>query len=201
MARDTDTLLARLQQFVPDSHLPLEPIHAGIAAVLGEAERFAENAAAASLWGGAEGIWLSLHARSQGTRRRGGESDEDLVVRLQTTGEALTPVSIVEGVRELMRNYTLTPPLLIEWWDTPYLDWAYLGDDPTSRLSGGPHSFLIVLPASIGEAGWGDAHLGDSYLGWSYLGIEEADVIGVIAQQVAARKAAGVRAWLVVLTS
>lgn len=200
MSRTTDELLERLEQFVPDSLRPLHPLFAGEAAALALAERFSSDAARAATWGGTESNWLSLHARSQGTRRRSAETDIELRARLRTPEAQLTRPAIQAGVDALMAEATADAALIIEWWESPYLGETFLGEDPEARLSGGPHSFLVVLPASVGEVGAGEAFLGEGFLGEGYIGVEEDALIGLIAGAVANRKAAGVRAWLVILS-
>jgi len=202
MARTTAELLTRFEAFVdPSSFGAHQPLQGGVAAVYATVEQFGEDAATAGLWGGADGVWLSLHARSQGTRRRSGEADETLRTRLRTVEGALTRPAILDAVNSLMSAYTDEEALIVEWWESPYLGETYIGEDHAARLSPGPSGFLVILPAGLGEAGWGDAHLGETFLGESFLGIEEADILGLLASEVVAKRAAGVRAWLVILSA
>lgn len=148
MARSTDTILEQAERLVPYYDTSLRPLTAAIAAALSEAETQAEALAGEALFGGS-GQWLRLHAHGYGVQPAQGESDASLRARLRRVEDAVTPPAIVAAVDAIITPLTCT---LVEWWDTPYLDVdAYL-DMPGVYLSGGPNTFLVVVPAGVSDA-------------------------------------------------
>lgn len=147
MARTTDEILAQILQMLPDDYATGTPLLSGIAASQRQAEIVADTLAPLATIGSAAGSWLTLHADGIGIRRASGETDASLRFRLRNVEEQVTRAAILKAV-----NAVIAPDVarLIEWYEAPYLDdetdtglWL---DSPATRLSGGPNSFLVLIP-------------------------------------------------------
>ena len=147
MARSTATILEQAERLVPYYDTSLRPLTAAIAAALSEAETQAEALAGAALFGGS-GQWLRLHAHGYGVQPAQGESDASLRARLRRVEDAVTPPAIIAAVNAIIDPLTCT---LVEWFESPYHDIDYY-DMPSTRLSGGPNTFLVVVPSGVTDA-------------------------------------------------
>lgn len=147
MARTTETLLEQLRRLVPGDHASGEPLLAGFAGALRVAEQSTDTLRPLATIGGASGSWLTLQAHGYGLLRASGEPDPALRLRLRTVDDQVTVPALEAAV-----NAIIAPDVcrIVEWFDAPYLDdesetgmWL---DHPDTRLSGGPNSFLVLIP-------------------------------------------------------
>lgn len=219
MARTTQQLLDRLLSFVPPDHVTAEPLLAAVAAAFELAELAAEDLTGVLPWcpyvatlpdgsilslPGAFGIWLDLHAAGYGLRRSPGESDDSLVARLRNVADAVTRPAILAAVDALLEPFGESATM-IEWWEEPYLDVAepipgglYLD---STFLSGGPNSFLLLVPdVGIGYGVSPGPYLDiDTFLDTMFLGEDAQDPIyAAIVAEVERLRAAGIQWRLVV---
>lgn len=204
MARSTAELLAQLRRLLPGHYESAEALLAGFAAAQGLAETAAEVLRDLATIEQGTGMWLTLHAHGLGIKRATGESDESLRIRLRAVEDQVTRIAIKAAVDRL-----LTPPdacRIVEWYEGPYLDnensaglWL---DNDGSWLSGGPQSFLVVIPRQSTGFEWGDSYLdSDLYLDseGAYLAEGPEDpVYAAIINEVERIRAAGVF-WRLVL--
>lgn len=221
MARTVDELLARLRSFLPPEYETAEPLLAGVAAAMAEAELAGDSILDVLPFGpasydlsngtpvvhaGATGIWLDLHAAGYGLHRAAGESDAQLQTRLRNVADRVTRPSIQAAVDLLLLPFGVTA-VIVEWWDEPYLDieepipgGLYLD---STFISGGHHSFLVVVPSvGLGFNVSPDPFLNvDAWLDSMFLGADVSDpVYAAILAEVERLRAAGVQ-WRLVIGS
>lgn len=106
---------------------------------------------------GGEGVWLTLQARGQNVDRAQDETDASVRERMRTVEDAVSRPAITEAVQAVLdENGVVGSAFLIEWWEEPYLDLEesvapgglYLD---STRWSGGPRRFLVLIPASVDD--------------------------------------------------
>lgn len=202
MARTTDEVLAQLRKLLPAHYASAEALLAGFAAALGQAEVALDTLRDLATVEDGTGMWLTLQAHGYGIRRATDESDESLRIRLRAVEDQLTVPAIKAAVDRLIAPDVCR---IIEWFDGPYLDdegvpGAWL-DCSDCWASGGPQSFLVVIPKRSTGFAWGDSYL-DSDL-WldveSYLSEGPEDpAYAAIISEVERIRAAGVF-WRLVL--
>jgi len=202
MARATAEILTQLRKLLPGHYESAEALLAGFAAAQGLTESTIDTLRDLSTVELGTGMWLTLHAHGLGIKRATGESDESLRIRLRAVEDQLTKPAIKAAVDRLIAPDECQ---IIEWYDQPYLDsetdeGAWL-DCSGCWLSGGPRSFLVVIPRQETGFSWGNSYL-DSDL---YLDIEayladgpEDPVYAAIINEVERIRAAGVF-WRLVL--
>jgi hypothetical protein len=202
MARTTQALLDRLVAFLPPQYETAEPLLAGNAAAMREAELVAEGSRTVLSLGGSDGIWLDLHGDGMGAPRTIGESDPQYRGRLRNVEERLTRRSILAAADELLAPFGETATML-EWWVEPYLDvdsaagagGLYLG---STFISGGSNTFVLQVPqVGIGFSITTEPHLDVSaWLDSAFLGDDRSDpVYAAIIAEVNRLRAAGIR-WV-----
>ncbi|MEL6346045.1 MAG: hypothetical protein AAFV53_23240 [Myxococcota bacterium] len=180
MARDTTALLSRIEQFVDDDYRPARPLFAGQAAVFASIEAFSADAATAATWGGSEGIWLDLHARGQGVYRRAGEGDASVRSRMRTPALQITPADLLAAVQSLLTTYGYaTTVTVVQWYEGPWVDEVYADEGDVTRISPGPHGFLMLIPSTA----WADTVF-----------------VEVLADELNSRKASGTQAYVAPIT-
>jgi hypothetical protein len=201
-ARSVDELLAQLLRFLPPNYCGAEELLSGLAASLARAEVAYAELAELGLIGGASDKWLTLHGHGLGVLRATGESDTSLRKRIRSVDDQVTPAAIKALVDGLIEPDECR---LVEWWDEPYLD-VELTDEggcwlDTCLLSGGPNSFLVVIPeqgSPFTVGGYVDA---DLWLDSAHLaGDLEPAVYSAIVNLVERARAAGTF-WRLVLES
>lgn len=202
MARSTDEILTQLLKLLPGQYAAAEPLLAGQAAALALAEAAIEELQPLATIEGGEGIWLTLHAHGLGVHRAPNESDETLRLRLRTVQDQVTKPAIEAAV-----NRIIAPDVcrVVEWFEGPYLDWEGDGgawlDNGDCLLSGGPRSFLVVIPKQSTDFEWGqhlDVNLWlDNEDAWLGEGPEDP-VYAAICNEVERIRAAGTF-WRLVL--
>lgn len=116
----TDDLVAQVLAFLPEAYQPLKPILSAGAASAAEVLAAGEANASGASVGGAEGIWLDLLARGYGLRRRTGEEDALLRLRLRAPEGKLTRGSIQAAVDRILTHYNVTGTTRI-WWRGGFL--------------------------------------------------------------------------------
>lgn len=200
-ARSTDELLEQLMRFLPPDYCGAEDLLAAFAAALHEAEVAYGTLAGAALFGGAAGKWLTLHGHGHGVLRATGETDELLRLRMRSVADQLTPVAIKALVDSVIEPDECR---IVEWWDGPYADYEGDGgawaDWSETWASGGPNSFLVVLP-SQGDFTSGDYADADAWADSSFAGGDlEPAVYATLINLVQRARAAGVF-WRLVLES
>lgn len=201
MARTTAEILEQLQNLLPRYYESAEPLLAGLAAAMARAEQAYEVLAPLATVEDGEGIWLSLLGRGLGIRRASGESDESLRLRIRTVEDQVTKPAIKAAVDRLIAPDECQ---IIEWYEGPFLDdesdsgmWL----DNTARLSGGPQSFLVVIPQQSTGFDFGSFLDEDLWLDDENAFIGEAPedpVYAAIVNEVERIRAAGVF-WRLVL--
>lgn len=219
MARPTQALLERLLSFLPPDYEGAEALLAGAAAAMREAELAGDSLADVLPFGatvivlpngdtvgysGASGIWLDLHAAGYGLARAPGETDDLLRARLREVADRVTREAILASVNVLLAPFGASA-IMLEWFEEPYLDVAepipsgmYLD---STFLSGGPNSFLILVPVvGLGYSVSGDPHLDvDAYLDSMFAGTDIQDpVYAAIIALVETLRAAGIQ-WRLVI--
>ena len=198
--RTRTAILAEIMATLPANLRSLSPVLAGTATALELTEQAASDLASNLEIGTAEGQWLDLIAKGQGLRRQVGETDTSLRQRLRTTPDALTRPAILAAVDAILAEYSAGHSYMIEWFDGPYLDDAYL-DDPESLYGGGPNTFILIVPAVAGVPVSG-SYLDESYLDDSYLGnAGYSPLYQSISAAVERIRAAGVRWWIALDTT
>jgi hypothetical protein len=202
MARTTDEVLAQLRKLLPAHYASAEALLAGFAAALGLAEVALDTLRDLATVEDGTGMWLTLQAHGYGLRRATGETDESLRIRLRAVEDQVTRPAIKAAVDRLIAPDECQ---IIEWFDQPYLDdegetGAWL-DCSGCWVSGGPQSFLVVVPMQSTGFASGDGYL-DSTL---YLDVEsylaegpEDPAYAAIINEVERIRAAGVF-WRLVL--
>lgn len=195
MARTTAELLAQLQRLVPGYYSSVEALLAGFAAAMALAETGISELAESSTYAGGDLTWLRLHAHGLGIRPGSGEPEETLRARLRRVEDAVTPGAIVAAVDAIIAPDTCE---LVEWFEGPFLD---ADDDSgmwldTSRLSGGPSSFLVLVPYGFED---GEALDVDFYLDSSFVGVGvDSPLVPAVINEVERLRAAGTF-WRLVL--
>jgi|GEM_PF-4827563 len=201
MGRTTDQLLAQAERFVsPEDRESLRPLLAGVAAVMARVEASRDGMRDSATVGASAGRWLTLLARGYGLRRATNETDAQLRERVRFPERQLTKAAILDRVNAILSAYTTKQAQMVQWWETT----SYIGYDwylDHGRISGGPHSFLLLIPL-VGEMPGGAAFLGATYLDYDmYLGVHEHPVYELIATEVDRIKACGVRAYVAIDSS
>lgn len=197
MARTVDELLEQIERFVPaDDRLLLRPLFAGIAACMRECELAGDDMVDAATVGSSVDKWLTLLARSYGLRRASLETDAQLRSRIRYPERQLTKAAILDRVNAILAPYTATEAEMLQWWEaSTYLGYAWYLDH--GRMSGGPHSFLLLVPL-VGDLPGGASFLGATYLSATYLGVHEHEVYDLISAEVDRIRAAGVRGYVAI---
>lgn len=197
MARSASEILEQLQRQLPGHYSGMVPMLAGFAVALAAAEAAGASLAPLATVGGGTGKWLTLQARGYGIQRATSEGDEGLRTRLRNVEDSVTVPAIKAAVDALIAPDECT---IIEWWEGPYLDstsevglWL---DNDSARLSGGPRSFLVLIPRQSTGFDFG-AFLDDLgpdglWLDASYIGEGPEDPIyEAIVNEVERMRAAG----------
>lgn len=200
MARTTDELLEQLARLLPEFYDTAEPLLAGVAAGQEAAEAVAPDLRARTYFQSATGKWLTLHASGYGVIRASGETDGALRKRLRQVEDCATVEAIKAAVDAIIAPDECQ---IVEWWDLPYLDFeggtGLWLDNQSSMLSGGWHSFLVLIPMQSTGFSFGDHLDVDYWLNVSYLGEATEDpAYASIINEVERLRAAGVF-WRLVL--
>ncbi|MEQ1494508.1 MAG: hypothetical protein ABL912_01940 [Novosphingobium sp.] len=147
MPRSTAELLAQIEQFVPGYYETGEALLAGFAATAAVAEASAATLRPLATIGGADGMWLSMQASGHGIYRSTSEPDASLRKRLRHVEDQVTKSAIEAAVNSIIGPDTCR---VVEWFSGPYLDNEGPGglwlDNSDALLSGGPQSFLVLIP-------------------------------------------------------
>lgn len=220
MARTTQELLERLFSFLPPDYETAEPLLAGLAAAMRDAEVAGDSLAdvlpfgstimvtpsgQTILYAGAEGIWLDLHAAGYGLSRQPGETDGQLRARLREVADRVTRPAILAAVNNLLLPFAVTATM-IEWWEEPYLDveeavapgGMYLD---STFLSGLANTFILIVPVvGLGYSVSAGPYLNvDAFLDSMFVGTDVQDpVYAAIIALVETLRAAGIR-WRLVI--
>ena len=197
MARTTTDLLEQLQRHLPPAYGPLQPVLAGLAATLDQAESSTSELVASTTVEEAEGIWLTLLAQGYGVRRAAGESDSSLRVRLRAPERQMTVAAILDATNAILADVTTEEAVLVEHADGElWLDQDLWLDQ--SRLYDQHNAFTLEVPLVE------EPLVGSSFVDHSFLDADlflgegtEPSVYAVIASTVERLRAAGVRWWLV----
>lgn len=192
-ARSTSTLTDELEAFLPSYYCGALPLLAGMAAVLHAVEGGVDNLRPEATLELGTDIWLTMAAHGQGILRATSETDASLRIRMRSVDDQVTPPALEAAVNALIAPDTCT---LLEWWEHSYLDVELVDEGglwlDTQRLSGGPSSFLILVP----QRGWlsaGSFVDADLWLDNTYIGTESEDsVYAAIINTVHRARAAGV---------
>lgn len=207
MARTVDAILRQYLAFLPPPYESATPLLAAFARALRDGEVTADDLVALVSFGGAEEIWLTLHAQGYGLLRGVNETDPALRIRLRNVDERLTRPSILAAVNALLAPFTAIPAIMIEWFEEPYLDidetvpgtsgGFYLD---STFISGGRNSFILLVPRiNDSQIAGGDGLDVDFFLDSSFLGSDSEDpVYAAIINEVERLRAAGIR-WALVL--
>lgn len=143
MARTPAELLDQLEKFVPPQFAELEPLLAGTAGSMALAETAFDTLKTLATVEGGTDKWLTMQAHGYGILRATGESDASIRERLRTIEPKVTKTAIEERVNALIEPDTCT---VIEWWEGFYCDVDFWLDNPEPYLSGGPNSFVVIIP-------------------------------------------------------
>lgn len=200
-ARSASGLKEAFGAFVPPEYCGIEPLAAGLGAALALAEAGGDSLREQATLELGAGTWLTLAARGQGILRATGEPDATLRLRMRSVDDQLT-----RPVLEEMVNAIIFPDVceILEWFDHSYLDVELEREGglwlDSERLSGGPSSFIILVP----QRGWLSAGTfldADLWLDTSFLGTEsESGAYAAIINAINRAKAAGVF-WRLCLTA
>lgn len=200
MARTTDELLAQLERLLPGYYQAAEPLLAAFAAALSEAEGATDILRPLATIGGGTGKWLTLQGHGIGVLRASGESDESLRTRIRYVEDQVTRSAIENAVNGIIAPDTCQ---IVEWWDQPYLDdesetGAWL-DNQSLLLSGGPQSFIVLIPPQSTGFSFGAFLNADLWLDSEFIGEATEDpAYAAIINDVERLRAAGVF-WRLVL--
>lgn len=202
MARTTDELLAQLERLLPGYYDVAEPLLAGFAASTRLGEVAVDILRPLATIGGASGKWLTLQAHGHGILRASGEGDPSLRKRLRHVEDRLTPNAIKAAVDDLIAPDTC---VIVEWFDAPYLDDPEVSgvwlDNSSALLSGGRHSFLVLIPNQGTGFEFGEFLDTSLFLDGTFVGeATEAAEYAAIINEVERIRAAGVF-WRLVLES
>lgn len=199
MARTTEELLTQLRKLLPGHYEQAEALLAGFAAAMQLTEATIDTLRDLATIEDGTGMWLTLQAHGYGILRASGESDESLRIRLRAVEDQVTRPAIEAAVNRLIAPDVCR---IVEWFDGPYLDSGLWLDCSGAWLSGGPQSFLVVIPRQGSGFSWGDSYLDNElYLDneGAYLAEGPEDpVYAAIINEVERIRAAGVF-WRLVL--
>lgn len=149
--RGAAELLAQFASFLPHQYCGAEPLAAGQAAAMSLVESAVDDLREQGTIGLATGIWLTLAAHGHGILRATAESDDALRIRMRSVDDEVTRPALLAFVNALLAPDEAE---MLEWWEHSYLDVELEGEGglwlDTERLSGGPHSFLVLVP----QRGW-----------------------------------------------
>lgn len=140
-ARTPEELVARLLDFLPAQFDAATILLAGAAAATAQAETTWCSLHDCGTIEGATGIWLDLHGEGLGVFRQAGELDAGYRDRIRDLDDLTTPGAVLGAAIAVFGT-----AILVEWFDSPYLDVdAYL-DTVDCVIGGGPDSFVLLLP-------------------------------------------------------
>lgn len=186
-------LMTQFGAFLPHEYCGVEPLAAGLAAAVALAEAGADSLREQVTVELGADAWLTFAAQGQGIRRATAETDGSLRIRMRSVDDQLTRPVLQTTVDTLLETDNCQ---ILEWWEHSYLDVELEGEGglwlDSERLSGGPSSFLILVP----ERGWLSAGTyldAELWLGRAFLGTSpEGGVYAAIINAVNRARAAGV---------
>ncbi len=146
-AEQLEQILRRL----PPRYSASEAILAGGASQIAQLLNVTDDLTATSLFGGADGAWLDLHAKSYGLLRSSGETDAALRERLRSIGASVTRSAILDAVDALLvARGTAVPAQMIEFFDRntvlATLVVAFSFIVTRSYVVGRLNSFILIVP-------------------------------------------------------
>ena len=199
MSRTTEQVLDQLHKLLPAYYQTADALLGGFAAAQAHAESSAEDLRALATFGNSSGMWLTLHAHGYGIRRAANESDASLRGRLRRVQDQVTWSAIETAVNAIIAPDTCR---VVEWFEGPFLGIDTWLNNQSCIMSGGPSSFLVIIPSQGTTFDFGSYLNADLYLGIdSYIGDgPEAPAYAAIVNEVNRIKAAGVF-WRLVLES
>jgi len=156
-ARTTDEILDQILRLLPPRYAAMEPVLAGGAAGLAEAEAFVAELVDASTIEGAEGVFLRLRARGFGVYPQGDETDASIRRRIRVVNDQVTKPAILSAMDLILADYTNKTSHILERKDGVILDDVSAVDE--ARLVGW-NQFHVVLPI-IGDEYTGEVVLDD----------------------------------------
>lgn len=95
--------------------------------------------------GTAHGLWLDQHAKSLGTSRAAGETDDQLRARLRSAPDAVTPGAVLDGLQDVVDAGA--PGQLAYLVEVPVDNGCFAGDGTTTTWAG----FVAPAAATAGS--------------------------------------------------
>ena len=185
MSRTPVDLVERLQALLPAPFHGLGALLGGPAGALAEAEDIGETLAAMAVPSTSEGPWLTLIGAGQGIRRAPGETDAELLARVQAVPTGVT-LPLLQALVDATLEGTGVTGQVTDAWKAR----RYLSDDPGTEYV--TDAFLDahdydwrMMPIYPAVVVWLDGSLGSS---------EEDHLTRVLRDA----RAAGVQVWIVV---
>lgn len=146
MARTTEELLTEYLKLLPAEYIAATDLLGGIAAQFALIETDGDALFDLATIGGGTGIWLTLQGKGLGVDRSTLELDPSLRERIRNIELRVTPAAVLEAAEALFALDTVFPLMLVEWFESPVLDWEFYLDTHGAALANGPRSFLLLVP-------------------------------------------------------
>ena len=185
MSRTPVDLVERLQALLPAPFHGLGALLGGPAGALAEAEDIGETLAAMAVPSTSEGPWLTLIGAGQGIRRAPGETDAELLARVQAVPTGVTLPLLQALVDATLEGTGVTGQVTDAWMAR-----RYLSDDPDTE-------YVTDAYLDTHTYDWRMMPLGPAVVVWldDTLGSSEEDHLARVLRDA---HPAGVQVWIVV---
>lgn len=148
--RPTVVQLEQLLRFLPPDYVEASDLLGGIAAQFAQIEEDGCTLVDLATIGKGIGKWLNLHGSGLGIFRADGELDDTYRERLRRVDDRVTRPAILDTLDTVLETHSAgddPSAAMLEWFDTPALDIEpFFLDTAGAALSGGAHSFTVVVP-------------------------------------------------------